>query len=254
MSKVIVILVDGMRPDALTGCGNPYVRTLLENSAHTLKARTVYPSVTLPCHMSLFHSVDPERHGTTTNTYAPQVRPIEGLCERLDRAEKKSAFFYTWQELRDLARPDTLAMSVLINLHKESNTDCRVTKRAIEYINAEQPDFVFLYLGETDEIGHAFGWMGKEYLAGVDNAIDCVKLVRRSIPEEYDLILLADHGGHERSHGTTMDEDMTIPLVFNGPDFKAGVLEDVSIKDVAPTVTKLLGATDAKEWEGKSVI
>ena len=61
--KVILILVDGMRPDGMMQCGNPFAQKLVENSTYSLNARTVMPSVTLPCHMSLFHSVDPERHG-----------------------------------------------------------------------------------------------------------------------------------------------------------------------------------------------
>lgn len=28
MNKVILISIDGMRPDGLTGCGNPYVKEL----------------------------------------------------------------------------------------------------------------------------------------------------------------------------------------------------------------------------------
>ena len=82
--KVILVLVDGMRPDGLLQCGHPFVDTLRKNATVYLQAQTVNPSVTLPCHMSLFHSVDPERHGITTNTYIPQVRPLEGLVDRLD--------------------------------------------------------------------------------------------------------------------------------------------------------------------------
>ena len=52
--KTLVIVVDGMRPDALIKTEN--AKFLLENSKYTLNARTVTPSVTLPCHMSLFHS------------------------------------------------------------------------------------------------------------------------------------------------------------------------------------------------------
>ena len=106
--KVILILVDGMRPDGMMGCGNPFAEKLIKESTYSLKAQTVMPSVTLPCHMSLFHSVDPTRHGIVTNTYVPQVRPIEGLFDRLDKFDKKCAFFYTWEELRDLSRPDHL--------------------------------------------------------------------------------------------------------------------------------------------------
>lgn len=88
--KTLLILVDGMRPEALEGV--PEAGEMMRQSACALDAVTVMPSVTLPCHMSLFHSVDPGRHGTTTNTYAPQVRPVNGLCEVLVRAGKKCAF------------------------------------------------------------------------------------------------------------------------------------------------------------------
>lgn len=52
--KVLLILVDGMRPDAVTSCNHPAVGDFMENSLYTLSARTVMPSVTLPTHMSLF--------------------------------------------------------------------------------------------------------------------------------------------------------------------------------------------------------
>ena len=71
MKKVLLILVDGMRPDSLAACGNPFVGEMLAHSRYTLTGQTVMPSVTLPCHMSLFHSVTPERHGILTNTYVP---------------------------------------------------------------------------------------------------------------------------------------------------------------------------------------
>ena len=72
--KVLLILVDGMRPDILSLCEHPYISTLLQNSSYTLCAKTVMPSSTLPCHMSLFQSVEPTRHGVITNTFTSQYR------------------------------------------------------------------------------------------------------------------------------------------------------------------------------------
>ena len=85
--KTVLILVDGMRPASLHNITN--AQRIISDSAYTMKAETVYPSVTLRCHISLFHSVTPQRHGTTTNTYMPQVRPINGLCEVLRQANKR---------------------------------------------------------------------------------------------------------------------------------------------------------------------
>ena len=46
--KVILVSVDGMRPDGFLKCGNPYIETMMSDWAYTLTARTVFPSVTLP--------------------------------------------------------------------------------------------------------------------------------------------------------------------------------------------------------------
>lgn len=253
--KVILVLVDGMRPDALLTCGHPFVETLKEIGTCYFSAQTVMPSVTLPCHMSLFHSVDPDRHGILSNTYVPQVRPIEGLVDRLDNCGKKCAFFYNWEELRDLSRPDHLHTSLLISEHKADRTDDKITDAAIRYISEESPDFVFLYLGETDELGgHDNGWMSDVYLQVVNNAIECVKRLYESLPAGYTLILTADHGGHGRGHGSDLPEDMTIPICCVGPRFSSNVsLPGGSIKDIAVTIADLLDVKRVKEWEGSAL-
>ena len=253
--RAILILIDGMRPDALTSCPEPWVKEFLGKSTYSLNAQTVFPSVTLPCHMSLFHSVTPQRHGVLTNHYTEPVRPVDGIFERADAEDKRCAFFYTWEQLRDLERPGHLAWSQMINLHKNEHADDLAADAAIRYICADTPDLVFLYLGDTDEVGHDYGWMSEEYLTCTANAMRCVRRVRESVPADYNIILLADHGGHERHHGTEMPEDMTIPLVMNGSAFAEGkCFAGGSILDVAPTLGTLVGFKPAREWEGKSLI
>ncbi len=253
--KVILILADGMRPDGLLQCGNDFVKTLLEKSYYSLTAQTVMPSVTLPCHMSLFHSVDPDRHGITTNTYVPQVRPIEGLFDALARNGKTNGFFFNWEQLRDLSRPGHVDKSLFINLHSTDGTDCLLTDEAVKYINEKNPDFVFLYMGMTDEAGHDFGWMSEEYLSRISVAVDCVKKVYENFAEEYNIIFTADHGGHTRGHGTDCAEDMTIPIICTGRSFPKGQeFKGGSIKDIAVTAAKLTGIDKVKEWEGEPLI
>lgn len=253
--KVLLILVDGMRPDALTDI--PEAQRMIAKSSYSLAAQTVMPSVTLPCHMSLFHSVDPDRHGITTNTYTPQVRPIAGICEQLKRAGKHNAFFYNWHELRDLCRPDSLAHECYIAGHQYTYNKANpmVTDAAIRYIAEHSPDFAFLYLGRVDADGHNYGWMTDEYIAGVKASWEDIERICDTLTEDYTVIVTADHGGHGRGHGADIPEDMTIPVIIKGTPFEAGkVLENVSIKDIAPTITTLLDAQPAPEWEGKSLI
>lgn len=255
MSKVILVSIDGMRPDGLRSCGNTYLSELTKKSSYTFEAKTVYPSITLPCHLSMFHSVPPERHGTTSNTYVVPVRPVNGLFEQLKMAGKKSAMYYGWEPLREIGRTGSLLASEYINAYSFDHTDAMLTDRALNYINLAKPDFVFLYMVETDEKGgHDSGWMSETYLDYINKAIDNVKRVIEEVGENYTVIITADHGGHDRCHGTDMPEDMTIPMFFCGDDFVQGkVLEDVSILDIAPTIADIMGIGTPREWEGKSI-
>jgi len=255
--KVLLILVDGMRPDSLEICRHPFISKMKEAGSYTGNAQTVMPSVTLPCHMSLFQSVPPIRHGILTNTYTPQVRPINGLCEQLSQSKKSCGLFYNWGELRDLAKPDSIAYGCYISGHIYSykTVNVKITDEAIKYINNSNPDFTFLYLGYTDDVGHAYGWMTEEYIKSVYESWDCIERIVSSISDDHIIIITAYHGGHDRSHGCDIPEDMTIPLFIKGKGFTpAKELKNANIMDIAPTITKLLGVEAADEWEGKSLL
>ncbi len=252
MKKTILILVDGMRPDAVEQTEERFTGEFVRSSCSYLDARTVMPSVTLPCHMSLFHSVTPERHGILTNVYTPQVRPVNGLFEVLNGAGRKCAAFYNWEPLRDLGRPGSLAHSLFCNMDITADSDKKLTAAAKEYIEEAQPDFVFLYLGETDEKGHKYGWMTEEYMNAVANAWQCIRTVAEAFGEDYAIIVTADHGGHERSHGLDISEDMIIPLILHNTGCVKK--ENAGIMDIAPTVAQLLEVAPDRDWEGQSLL
>ncbi len=247
--KVILILVDGMRPDSLTQCGNPFVAEFTAQSRCINDATTVMPSVTLPCHMSLFHSVLPERHGILSNTYVPQVRPIDGLIEVLDSQQKSCAMFYNWEPLRDISRPKHLQESHYVGKATYDFADEKVTDTALASLQKNEWDFAFIYLGGTDETGHKHGWMSNEYLQAVHTAWDCIKRLHTLFADKYTMIVTADHGGHDRTHGTDMAEDMTIPIFLRTrQDVK--LREKGNIIDIAPTIAALMDVQVPSDWDG----
>jgi len=254
-NKVILISIDGMRPDGLQTCGNPYVKELEKRCAYTYTAQSMNPSVTFPCHFSMTHSVTPQRHGILTNTYVPQVRPVQGIFEKVKSYGGVSAMFYGWEPLRDIASPGSLKFATYINAYMRESSDTALTDAAIETVKQDKPDFVFLYMVETDEKGgHDNGWMSEEYLRRISIAIDNVKRVIDLFGDEYTVIVMADHGGHDRSHGSTMPEDMNIPLFFCGKDFAPGrIRRQLSLLDIAPTIAKILEIAPEEEWEGEPV-
>lgn len=255
-NKVILISVDGMRPDGFLTCGNPFIHEMMQRATYTLDGQTVLPSVTLPCHMSLFHSVTPQRHGVTTNLYIPMARPINSLFEQLARSGSINAMYYGWEPLRDVARPESLTFATYINAYTEESTDTALTTEALACIEKNHPDFVFLYMVETDEKGgHDNGWMTDAYMNRISIAVDNIRRVLETCGNEYTVIVTADHGGHDRTHGTDMPEDTTIPMFYFGKQFESGKrFSGGSILDIAPTIADIMGVSCAHEWEGTSIL
>lgn len=254
--KVLLISVDGLRPDAIKD--HAKAQNFVKRSTYCMKARTVMPSVTLPCHMSMFHSVEPGRHGTVTNIHTPQVRPVDGICDVLTKLHKRAGFFFNWNELRDLARPGSMEIAYNCKGGKHiswAEANDEVTDAAINAISKDRIDFAFLYLGYVDEAGHKNGWMSDAYMDAVDNSFDNIERIVSTLTDEWAVIITADHGGHDRCHGSDMPEDMTIPLMIFGKGIEENKeLPEASILDIAPTVVGLMDVDPCEDWEGKNLL
>ncbi len=252
-NSCVLILVDGLRPETLSAAPLPHLQKLSQRALFAGTAQSLMPNCTLPCHFSIFHSVRPERHGITTNLYTPPVRPIPGLFEALHGAGKQAAFAYNWEELRDLGRPGSVAKSFMVNMYQQPASDALVAARAVEFLR-DGADFVFCYLGETDEAGHDYGWMSPQYLQTAARADECIAQVLAALPERGSALIMADHGGHERSHGTNCPEDMTVPLLIHAPRHEFAGIEAPDLLDIAPTIAKLCGIGAPAAWEGRALV
>lgn len=255
MSPVVFIMLDGVRPDAITPTNSPTLHSLRERGAGTMQAQSVMPSFTLPCHMSIFHSVPPTRHGITSNTFIPMARPLPGLAEVAAAANKRVAFFHNWDPLRDLARPGTIHYSYFRNSSYERDGDDETVEQAIRFIHKDSPDLLFLYIGTVDTTGHDHGWMSDEYFVQLTRIDSLLKHFFDELPADYTSIVHSDHGGHDRNHGSDSEEDMTIPWMAVGPNIKKGytIQSQVNLLDTAPTIAKLLDIHPHHEWEGRVV-
>lgn len=263
VERVILFVVDGMRPDAMLSANAPNMRKLMENGAHTLEARTVMPSITLPTHLAMFYSIPPEVHGVQSNLFRdfPDGSP-PGITELARSAGKRAAFYHSWEPLRDLSRPGALVESRFVDIysHPLDQVDSMVGLMAADGITTTRPDFAFVYLGVPDEVAHKHRWMSPEYLESIawaDTALGLVldRLEAAGMLKNTACLLTADHGGHEHRHGSDCAEDMTIPWILAGAGARRGVTLQtlVSILDTAPTIATLLGLTLPTGWQGNVI-
>jgi len=225
------------------------------------------PSSTLTCHTSMLRGVDTARHGITTNIFHPLVRPVPSLIEVAHQNGLTTGFCYNWDQLRNVADPGHLNLAFFYapaDYRQDGECFMRSEPGQMKILCSilEMMDFnlFFLYLVGTDMVGHKFGWMSDEYLQAITAADRCLgvvldKMAALGRADELCTLVLSDHGGHERTHGTEMDEDMTIPWVLHGPNVKQGysIAGPVKIYDTCVTLAHVLGLPLSDQWEGRVI-
>ncbi|HEX5323373.1 MAG TPA: alkaline phosphatase family protein, partial [Capsulimonadaceae bacterium] len=121
-------------------------------------------------------------------------------------------------------------------------------------------DLLFVYFGWPDECAHRNGWMSPPYLDAIANADTCLARVLEKIEalgrlSETTILVTSDHGGHERTHGTDRDEDMTVPWILSGAGARPGhtISGPVRIYDTCPTLAAVLGLKPSEAWDGQII-
>ena len=260
MNKVILIMIDGCRPEAIGTGRMPNLETVMKNGSYTLKAETVTPSITLPAHFSIFTSLKPLDHNVLTNTARPDVSPSAKTIMELARyAGKTTTMFYCWEQLRNLNPAGSLDWSIFIAERPGHNTDSEVAAAAGRFISLYHPDVCFVYFHSADTAGHAHGWMSEPYLKALENADAALGSLMQSLNGTqgpgYHLIVQSDHGGSGYHHSDPSPETLTIPWIAMGPYIRKNhvIEQPVSVLDTAPTMARLLDIPLHYGWTGSPV-
>lgn len=259
---VVVISVDGLRPDAIERFGLRTLQRLMAEGSFTLEAATVLPSMTLPAHASMLAGVTPAVHGITWNTHIPSrgVIPVPTVFELARARGHHVAALFAKAKLRHLDRPGSYhyRAAPLWNMDKALST--RVVPEAIQYLRHERPNLLFVHIPEPDYAGHLLGWMGWAYRVASRRADAAVAEILEAAEAAYGaggftLLVTSDHGGHGRSHGSSDPRDVLIPWIVYGRGVEPGQsLPGVRIVDTAATVLWLLGVPIPEHVEGRPVL
>jgi len=103
--RVVVVSIDGCRPDAIEAAGMVQLRKLIERGAYCAKAETIRPSITLPSHTSMLSGLDFKRHGVVWNNYRPGYIVHPTVFSVAAQCGKKSAMLFSKDKFHFLANP-----------------------------------------------------------------------------------------------------------------------------------------------------
>lgn len=245
ITHVIVISIDGARPDAILQAETPVLQELAQTGAVDWEAQTINPSVTVPAHTSLLTGLDPSDHGILHNNYS-----VERVVQPTFISIAQDAGYRT---------AIIAGKEKFIQFHQDEDTyyefvrtgDPGVTDKTIELLE-DGYEVLFVHLPTTDFFGHLLGWMSGAYIyelrntdANIGRIVDALDDL--NIRESTLIIITADHGGHDHGHGQSLPVDMTIPLILNGAGIEPNtILEDTHITQIASTVLLALGLEPAE--------
>lgn len=266
--KVLVVGIDGIRPDILARVSTPNLDALARQGVMVQDARTGFPTVSGPGWSSFLNGVWPEKHGVTDNEFTgkrydlfpdfltriEEVRPELGTFAIADwtplvRAEDGSPTISDRVDDRRVLDGYELGWV---------EADEETVQQAVGVLRGGDPDALFVYLGNPDETSHEYGSIGAEYRASIalaDRHVGRLVAALRQRPtyaqEDWLILSSTDHGRRtDGGHGGDTPEERTIYFLASGPAVHADLVPDsVFIVDVAVTALTHLGIPIDPAWD-----
>ena len=255
-SRVLILSIDGFRPDAIELTPMRNLQALLQEAAYSLGAQTILPSSTLPSHTSMLTGLCPDKHGVDWNDYLPDKGYAHGtdIFDLAHAAGLRTVMVVGKEKLRQVTEPESTDKFEFIN-----DRDAIIAARVVELI-PQGFDLMFVHFPTPDWMGHEYGWLSPEQLSVLFRADEALQTILTALDlagmrDDTLIIITADHGGHYTSHGTNRIEDVTIPWIIAGPGVWHQVLStNINTTDTAATAAWALGLPLQPDWDGLPVL
>ena len=265
--RVLIISIDGCRPDCLLRAEMPAVRDLMRHGSFTMWAGTTDVAVTTPSHVSMLTGVTPARHGIDFNGDPPPGARIKvptlfdvahqaGYTTALSSGKRKFSIFALTRAVDWAWLPTDPVV----------NDDREVADRAAAIVREHRPDVMLVHFPGADVAGHGIGWGTPEQidkLGEIDQGIGRVLGAYRDagVLDGTYVIVSSDHGGTVRSHGQGDLRSHFIPWICVGPGVREnydltrlGTHYDVRTYDTFATACHVLNLPVPSDIDGKPVL
>lgn len=262
--RVVLVVLDGLRPDAIPRFGLSNIERLAHSGASTMLARTVSPSVTACAMASLLTGAAPERHGLQSERFhIPRAKgPLHPLPRILaDHALPTSAFLAAMPTLFSGIAHRIAAHLGIQQAHFRGKSCDEIVATAQRALRDQRRGLIVVHLPDADRAGHDHGWMSDGYAMAarrMDVAFGALlKELDLTDPSTL-LIALADHGGGgavPNHHNSEHPLDRTIPLMLAGGAVHRGELaHGASLLDVPSTICWALGVPRPESYPGTPLL
>jgi arylsulfatase A-like enzyme len=262
IERVIVAVLDGLRPDAIPLYNLRHINRLSQQGASTFDGTTVDPSVTAAAMTSLLTGTAPQIHGLTSERFhIPKPRgPLDPLPQLLGRhGLPATACLATLpRAYRGLGQRIAARLGFTATQFA-GDSAAEILTAGRDVIHRQRRGLILFHWPDADRAGHTHGWMSSEYGAAarrLDAALGLLAAIADATTDRSTvLIALADHGGGgvcRTHHDSPHRHDRTIPIVVVGGAVRPGPLApSASLLDVPATVAWALRVTRPPSYTGR---
>ena len=230
--RVVLVIVDGMRDDALELLGLELSHPRLAVARCSIMAH--WPSYSRASYATIGTGAPPTLTGVVTNSYRGPV--------------KLGSIFLTARSAGMRVHLATDGNDWWTDLfpgvwHETSTEDNEFGDALDRLLRDGGPELALVHSDKTDTMGHDFGGDSPEYREAVADAGRWLReLIERADPDRDTVIVTADHGHVDRGgHGGPELEVLKVPLVVFGRRVRPGSgCQDGGTDDLAPTIAAIL--------------
>ncbi len=271
--KVLIIGIDGCRPDALIKAHTPTIDALISNATYSFDALTQPPTVSATGWSSILTGVWGDKHGATDHnnfghTHYDKYPDIFKFIEDYN-PDLNTASLVVWNPINDKIVSHA-------DFEKNFENDSAMVNAVAKRIEKSDDDVMFIHFDDVDHAGHHYGFNPSiaPYIQTIETTDVLIgKIIEnmRKRPnfknEEWLIMVTPDHGGTIKgSHGGTSFEERNIFFIASGDNVENKKIEktyntstkayDFSntprIVDVPATVLDYLGIPIPAHFDGKS--
>jgi len=269
--RVLVIGIDGVRPDSLIEANTPNIDALMAKGIITYNAYaggnlgTASQQATSsgPGWSSIATGVWVDKHKVSSNAFsvddfANYPHFMRRIREGYPNAHLSSII--VWNQIDDHIVEKSKSNNVeFLNVRKDVSSDQAASNEAVLVMQNANPDAMFIHYDDVDHAGHASGYSKTNTaytgaITGVDTYIGEVITAMKARPnyatEDWMVIITTDHGGINNGHGGQSVDERTIFLLASGGATPDGEVSTETPGHVAvpPTALKHLGIAVDSNW------
>jgi len=254
-SRVIIVLIDGLRYDtSLDEKIMPYLNELRANGSSAIM-HSQAPSYSEPGYSTILTGAWPEiNDGPALNLDYEEIPTFtqDDLFTAVHDAGLKTAIsgYYWFEKLV----PQSSVDFSYYTPGEDAKADDDVVNAALPFLQNPEIALVLVHLDQVDYAGHHQGGPQSPSWDSAATMTDYLLLfISNQINLETDtLVVLSDHGHIMIGGHGGQDPDILIePFVIAGVGARQGIVTEMNMVDIAPTIAALLGARLPASTQGK---